>query len=150
MAFGLYVVAVLLRFILQAKRVDAQVLCAAIAGFLMLGLVWAMAYLMVERISPYSFANAAPPPGASLNPFSALYFSFITICTVGYGDIAPVSRVARMLAMMEGLTGMFYTAVLISRLVALYSSESHADQTTQENEAENSFTPKRGESQDKS
>jgi len=148
-AFGLYVVAILLRYILRATRVDSQIICAALAGFLMLGVVWAMAYMLIERISPYSFANAAPPRSGSLDPFSALYFSFITICTVGYGDIAPISRVARMLAMMEGLTGMFYTAVLISRLVALYSSESQADQGTQEKEAEASFAPKdRDEFQD--
>jgi hypothetical protein len=134
-AFGLYVVTVLQRFILQAPRVDTQVLCAALSGFLMLGLLWAMAYLMIERISPNSFANVSPPHGgASLDPFSALYFSFITICTVGYGDIAPVSRVARMLAMMEGLTGMFYVAVLISRLVALYSTQSQTGQGTGEEE----------------
>ena len=54
---------------------------------------------------------------------NAFYFSFITLCTVGYGDITPVFDVARMLAAMEAITGTLYVAVLISRLVALYSSE---------------------------
>jgi hypothetical protein len=54
--------------------------------------------------------------------FNAFYFSFITLSTVGFGDITPVSKVARTLAAMEAITGLFYVAVLISRLVALYST----------------------------
>ena len=52
----------------------------------------------------------------------AFYFSFITLSTVGYGDITPVSRIARWLAAMEAMTGQLYVAVLIARLVALYRS----------------------------
>ena len=57
-----------------------------------------------------------------MDGFTALYFSFITLSTVGYGDIAPVSKAARMLAPMESVVGLFYVAVLISRLVAIYST----------------------------
>src|SRR6266480_3728242 len=58
----------------------------------------------------------------SIRGFNAFYFSFITLSTVGYGDITPVSKVARMLSAMEAMTGLLYLAVLIARLVALYSS----------------------------
>ena len=120
--FG-FVVARLLAFIVRAPRVDANVLCAGLAGFLMLGLLWAPAYLAVARMNPQAFTlPAAPGAPATLEPFSAFYFSFITLCTVGYGDIAPVSNVARMLAITEAITGLFYMAVLISRLVSLHSS----------------------------
>ena len=54
--------------------------------------------------------------------FNAFYFSFITLSTVGYGDITPVSRIARWLAAMEAMTGLLYVTVLIARLVALYRS----------------------------
>jgi voltage-gated potassium channel len=124
--FG-FVVARLLLFIIRAPRVDTNALCAGVAGFLLLGLVWTTAYLAVARLNPAAFAlpTALGAP-AVLDPFSALYFSFITLCTVGYGDIAPVSKVARMLALVEAITGLFYMAVLISRLVSMHSSGSAA------------------------
>jgi uncharacterized membrane protein len=58
-----------------------------------------------------------------MNSHNALYFSFVTLCTVGYGDIVPLSLMARMLSILEAITGLFYMTVLVARLVALYSSE---------------------------
>jgi hypothetical protein len=57
-----------------------------------------------------------------MNGFNGFYFSFITLSTVGYGDITPVSRIARWLAAMEAMTGMLYVGVLIASLVSLYSA----------------------------
>jgi hypothetical protein len=62
-----------------------------------------------------------------MNGFNGFYFSFITLSTVGYGDITPVSRIARWLAAMEAMTGLLYVAILISRLVGLYSSAKSND-----------------------
>ena len=125
--FFAFVVARLLTFIVRAPRVDANVLCAGVAGFLMLGLLWMPAYAAVARLNPHAFTlPAVPGAPATLDGFSAFYFSFITLCTVGYGDIAPVSKVARMLAVTEAITGLFYMAVMISRLVSLHSSSQPA------------------------
>jgi hypothetical protein len=125
--FFAFVIVQLLAFVVRAPRVDANVLCAGVAGFLMLGLVWMAAYVTVARLNPGAFTlPAAPGATPVLDGFSAFYFSFITLCTVGYGDIAPVSKAARMLAVMEAITGLFYMAVLISRLVSIYSSAQPA------------------------
>ena len=62
-----------------------------------------------------------------MNGFTGFYFSFVTLSTVGYGDITPVSRIARWLAAMEAMTGLLYVAVLIARLVSLYSSPKSDD-----------------------
>jgi hypothetical protein len=78
------------------------------------------AYIAVGRLNPSAFTMAAA--GATMDGFNAFYFSFITLCTVGYGDVVPASKVARMLAVTEALIGLFYMAVLVSRLVAVYSS----------------------------
>ena len=62
-----------------------------------------------------------------MNGFNGFYFSFITLRTVGYGDITPASRIARWLAAMEAMTGLLYVAILIARLVSLYSTPKSDD-----------------------
>jgi hypothetical protein len=116
-----FVVANLLRFVLRAPSVNTEVLSASISAYLMLGLLWTVAYWLVAQVTPNAFAfNTGTKE--TMAGFNAFYFSFITLSTVGYGDITPVSKVARMLAAMEAMTGLLYVAVLIARLVALYSS----------------------------
>ncbi len=118
-----FIVGHLLRFVMRAPHVNAEVLCGGLAGYLMLGLIWMVAYMLVEKAYPGAFIYTAGAPGQrSMDSFTSFYFSFATITTIGYGEIIPVANVARMLAVMEGVTGMFYVAVVISRLVALYSS----------------------------
>jgi hypothetical protein len=120
-----FVVIQLLRFIVYAPRVDSEVLCAAVAGYLLSGLAWSLAYTLLSRLDPNSFVfTLGPKSDQSMNAFTGLYFSFITLSTVGYGDIVPVSSVARMLAIVEAMFGMFYMTLLIARLVSLYSSKS--------------------------
>ena len=76
--------------------------------------------------------SAGPPASRSMQGFTALYFSLITLATVGYGDIVPVAGVVRMLAAMEAIVGMFYVALLISRLVSLYPSKGQSRAPTRE------------------
>lgn len=117
----------LLRFILKAGRVNSEVLCAGVSLYLMIGLLWAMAYMLAGDLSPHSFAFANDQEKVrTMTGFNAFYFSFTTLSTVGFGDIAPISKVARTLALTEAITGMFYVAILISRLVALYVPEAVA------------------------
>jgi hypothetical protein len=123
-----FVVANLLRFVLRAPSVNVEVLCASIAAYLMLGLMWTMAYWLVDQLTPGgAFSFNTNTGKQSMNGFNAFYFSFITLSTVGYGDITPVSRIARWLAALEAMTGLLYVAVLIARLVALYSSPKSDD-----------------------
>jgi hypothetical protein len=117
-----FVIFQLLRFILRAPRIDSEVICAGITTYLLLGLLWGIAYASVARNSPSAFAFTTPEAmKRGMQGFTVVYFSFVTLCTLGYGDIVPVSGAARMLAMMEAITGTFYLAVLVARLVALYS-----------------------------
>jgi hypothetical protein len=124
MLFVAFILSQFLHFIFRAPKVNSEVLCAGVAGYLLLGILWMFAYEAVSRMIPGSFAfNTAPAAPHVLQRFDAFYFSYTTLSTVGYGDITPVSHVARSLAMMEAMTGTLYVAVLIARLVALYTMQ---------------------------
>jgi hypothetical protein len=123
-----FVVVNLLSFVLRAPSVNTEVLCASISAYLMLGLIFTMAYWLVDQLTPggaFSFNTKAGTE--SMNGFNAFYFSFITLSTVGYGDITPLTRIARWLAALEAMTGLLYVTVLIARLVSLYSSPKSND-----------------------
>jgi hypothetical protein len=109
------------RYILRAPTVNFTVLCAAVSTYLMLGMFWTMAYVLLTSIRPDSFAQSGKSAGV-MNGFDAFYFSFVTLSTVGYGDIVPTSRPARMLAVLEATTGTLFVATLIARLVAIQAS----------------------------
>jgi hypothetical protein len=122
--FVVFVIVQLLRFILQAPRVNADVFAAAVSTYLLLGLVWSFAYTLVGRRTPGAFIfTVNPDSNRAMAGFEALYFSFATLTSVGYGDIVPVANVARMLAMTEAITGVFYLALLVARLVGLHASK---------------------------
>jgi voltage-gated potassium channel Kch len=121
-AFLGIVTASLLRFILRTKRVDANVLCAGISVYLILGLLWGLAYTFVAQVNPNAFSFTTRSGTAPVMAgFTAIYFSFTTLMTVGYGDITPAADVARMLALLEAMTGTLFVGVMIARLVSLYS-----------------------------
>jgi len=123
--FVAFVIAHMLRFILRAPHVNSEVLSAGVAGYLLVGWLWALAYTLVAQLSPAAFAfSTGPAADHAMKGFTALYFSFITLSTVGYGDVTAVSNPARMLAMAEAVVGIFYTTILIARLVTLYSSDA--------------------------
>src|SRR5215510_9880262 len=123
-----FVIGHLLHFVLRAPVVTVDVLCASIAAYLMLGLMWTVAYWFVDQVTPGGAFSFNTERGShTMNGFTGFYFSFVTLSTVGYGDVTPVSQAARLLAAMEAMTGLLYVAVLIARLVSLYSSAKPDD-----------------------
>ena len=127
MLFITFVALHIFGFILRTPRVTSEVLYAGISNYLMLGLLWSFAYLLIARVNPDAFFfTVGPVASRAMTGFNSYYFSFATLTTLGYGDIIPVSRVARMMAASEAVTGLFYVTMIIARLVALYSSERPA------------------------
>jgi hypothetical protein len=90
---------------------------AAVALYLIIGVLWGRLYELVELTSPGSFTVSE-----QINPYTLLYFSFVTLVTIGYGDIVPLSTAARSLAILEGVVGQLYLVILISSLVSEFSS----------------------------
>lgn len=125
--FTAFVASHLLRFMLRAPKVTEEVLYAAVATFLLLGVLWGLAYMLAGILSPNAFAFTVGEH-RRMTGVEAMYFSFGTL-TSNYGDIIPLSNVARMLAMTESTIGMFYVVVLIARLVALYAAPTASEPT---------------------
>jgi hypothetical protein len=96
-------------------RSSTQRIAGAVNIYLLLGLIFARLYQVVDFMVPGSFRF---PEGEVLNISGLAYFSFVTLATLGYGDITPVSVVARDLAVLEAVTGQLYLVILISRLVS--------------------------------
>ena len=107
---------VLLVQIFRSGRVTHVRIQGAIAVYLLFGVAWAHSYRMVELLHPGSFTT---PAGEMSVPSDWIYFSFVTLTTVGYGDITPVSTLARALAIGEALVGQLYLAIMVARLVAM-------------------------------
>ncbi len=101
--------------------ISANRLVGAVCVYLLLGVIWAMAYTIIEMVSPGSFAGFSPMDDLGWDS-EWLYFSFVTMTTLGYGDILPVSATARGFAYMQAVVGQFYIAVLVAGLVGAYVS----------------------------
>lgn len=108
--------AVVLTQTLRDGRVSFHRIQGAIAAYLLLGLLWGHAYALLASLRPGAFSGAI---SAVDGPRAFYYFSFVTLTTVGYGDVLPVHPVARSLALLEAVTGSLYLAILVARLVSL-------------------------------
>jgi len=105
-----------LRFAMRSTRIDAEHIYAALSAYLLAGIFFGVLYHGVERVWPGSFTAGGAIGEFPL--FDGIYFSFVTLATLGYGDVLPVSEVARGLAMIEAVSGQLFLAVMIARLVS--------------------------------
>ncbi len=126
LVFVLFITVVILSVVLRHEDVTIDTISGALAAYFLLGLTWGVAYGIVELLDPGAFAVPAalgseyatePASGAIL-----IYFSLVTLSSVGYGDITPVSAAARSLSSLEGLAGQLFLAVLVARLVGIHSA----------------------------
>lgn len=104
-------------------QISVNRIIGAIAVYLLLGVVWAVAYSLLELSWPNSISGVELVSGGGSWDSEWLYFSFVTMTTLGYGDIAPASAIARMLAYMQAVFGQFYIAILVAGLVSAYISK---------------------------
>lgn len=109
------------RHALRARVVDAECIFAALDAYLLAGLIFAVCYWLLDQTWPASFGVAS---ANDLDLARAIYFSFVTLATLGYGDIVPTSDTARGLAILEAVSGQMYLTVLVARLVSLYAKQA--------------------------
>ena len=126
-----FTAAILLKSIVRRDEVTPNAILGSICVYLLLGLMWALGYYGLMLVDANSFDVPVPPSNdtTDLSPTLAtlLYFSFVTMSTLGYGDITPQTDVARTLAWTQSVTGQFYLAVLVARLVSAMPRQERSD-----------------------
>lgn len=112
----------ILGYVLRSGKVTADKIYGAICVYLLFGYAWAFAYSLIEEVQPDSFTAVTSMPANDIvsRVMQMRYFSFVTLSTVGYGDIVPHSQLARTTALLEAMLGQFYLVALIGRLVGLH------------------------------
>lgn len=114
MYFTIYVI---MRRLLSVQRSDGNILCGAVAVYLLMGITWAQIYGIMEAAAPGSFAIRESSAEADWAEF--LYFSLTTLTTLGLGDVTPLTKIAGVWSTLEAVCGSLYIALLVARLVAL-------------------------------
>jgi hypothetical protein len=110
----------ILSYLFREDEITGDMIMGAICVYFLFGLIWAFVFSILEMTQPGSFQM----PGGIIDKRSFTYFSYVTLTTLGYGDITPISTPARSLALLEAMVGQLYLAVLVARLVGLHISQS--------------------------
>jgi voltage-gated potassium channel len=105
------------RFAVRARVISAEQIYAALSVYLLAGLFFGFLHWEIELTWPGSFGDAGASPRAPFPLSTAIYFSFVTLATLGYGDVVPKTELARGVAVLEAVGGQLYVAVTIARLV---------------------------------
>ncbi|MCP5506559.1 MAG: two pore domain potassium channel family protein [Chlamydiales bacterium] len=109
-------------------RVRMETLRGVVCAYFMVAFGFAFTYVFIALLFPGSFHFEGVVPATMTHSHllsEMMYFSFVTLLTIGYGDITALHDVAQTLAILEGIIGQFYIAILVSRLVAVYSFFEH-------------------------
>lgn len=123
LALLLYCGGVILHSLLTVERVFVNEIIGTFNMYLIMGFTWALIYYLLELIVPGSFL---PLNLAGNHGLRFLYFSFITLTTVGFGDTVPASEMAEMIVVLEAIIGQFYVAVVVAYLVSMYITHEMA------------------------
>ena len=118
-------IVIVMRDIVGGTEVNLNRITGAICVYLLLGAIWSVAYAALFALDGQAFAGLSDASTARLLEFQ--YFSFVTLSTLGYGDLLPISQTARALVLAETITGQFYLAILVAALVGAYVSSAQKD-----------------------
>ncbi len=113
-------ISLITRQIFHERRVTVDTVAGGICLYLLLGNLWFLFYDNLHLMQSHAFKG----PSDVISSFDLFYFSFTTLTTVGYGDIIPVSQLARVIANLEAIVGVLFPAVFIARLVSMYEAKS--------------------------
>jgi hypothetical protein len=121
--FFVFIITIVLKFLFSQEEIKRDMLAGAASVYLMLAIIWMYAYRLIALIQPGSFAIA---DAQNIEQTTALYYSFVTITTLGYGDIFPVTTLAKSCAILEAVVGQLYLVVTVAWLVGMQVSHGMA------------------------
>jgi hypothetical protein len=125
LVFFLLVIRYSVRQVLLEGEVDLNKIIGSVCIFLLLALLWAIIYQFVEVLTPGSFSNITSADG-QVEYDKFVYFSLVTLTTLGYGDITPTTPLSGVLAALEAVVGVFYIAILVATLVGDFMARKNA------------------------
>lgn len=115
----------ILRFVYRSRRLTIDGVFATVVVYMIVAIFFSRLYLLILGVNPLAFD--LPVPVAERTPHllqvDLLYYSLITQCSVGYGDVLPMSDAARMLAVIQAVVGQFYMAVVVAIFVGMYATQ---------------------------
>ena len=124
--FLVFTLVSLLRAVVRSERITHDTIYGSLSVYLLMALAWGSAYLLLETLQPGALSmDRVRHPNHRIDWFDCMFYSFVTLTTIGYGDIVPVTAHSRSLSILEAVSGVLYVAVLVARLVGLYSSGQH-------------------------
>ncbi len=128
--FTFFVLAATFAFgrVLEDDNVDMNRIAGAVSIYMLIGLIWASLYFFLSLMDPQAFNGLSDLSSHELKHLNAaymdlLYYSYVTLSTLGYGDVTPVGRAAQSLAYLEAICGVMYVAVLVAALVGSYGKK---------------------------
>ena len=127
--FLVFVTWIMFSRMIKEQEVSADTIFGSVCVYFMIGLCWGLLYAVVELVNPGSFAGSQESFNESSQLSNFLYFSLVTMTTLGYGDIVPIDRFAQSLATMQAIFGQMYIAILVARLVAIQITDSLSGKT---------------------
>ena len=122
LAFCAMSLAFALIHVFVGRRMDGNRMIGAVCVYLLLGVVFGLINVFVYRLVPDSFSGISAAAD-QMKVLDLLYYTFVTMTTLGYGDIAPVGPLARAVAYLTAIAGQFYIAILVGMVVGLYLSQ---------------------------
>ena len=123
--FFLFVTVKIFNHILKSKEITLDTLYAAVCVYLLLGILWVPIYGSIEYLSPGAvFVSDSLGASGTISTNELIYYSYTTLSTLGYGDIISITPLARILSVLEALTGQLFIVFLVARLVSIYTAKA--------------------------
>jgi len=120
-AFFAFIIVIILKFVLSQDEITRDLIAGAAIVYLSIAALWANAYWVIELMHPGSFAISDQSAASTVN---SIYYSLVTITTLGYGDITPITSVAKVCSTLEAVIGQLYLVITVAWLVGMYVSQS--------------------------